>query len=72
MTPRGIKRISKIGGNTKCINQREEEFLPSAIREFNYRQAFTDALDDCIVDNKWKYAQFTDAVYIVCKASVDN
>lgn len=54
---------SKIGGNTKYINQREEEFLPSAIREFNYRQAFTNALDDCIVDNKWKYAQFTDAVY---------
>lgn len=54
---------SKIGGNTKYINQREEEFLPSAIREFNYRRAFTNALDDCIVDNKWKYAQFTDAVY---------
>lgn len=54
---------SKIGGSTKYINQREEEFLPSAIREFNYRQAFTGALDDCIVDNKWKYAQFTDAVY---------
>jgi len=54
---------AKIGGNTRYINQREEEFLPSAIREFNYRQAFTNALDDCIVDNKWKYAQFTDAVY---------
>lgn len=54
---------AKIGGNTKYINQREEEFLPSSIREFNYRQAFTSALDDCIVDNKWKYAQFTDAVY---------
>lgn len=54
---------AKIGGNTKYINQREEEFLPSAIREFNYRQVFTDALDNCIVNNKWKYAQFTDAVY---------
>lgn len=54
---------AKIGGNTKYINQREEEFLPSAIREFNYRQAFTNALDDFIVDNKWKYAQFTDSVY---------
>ncbi len=54
---------SKIGGNTKYINQREEEFLPSAIREFNYRQAFTNALDDCLVENKWKYAKFTDAVY---------
>ncbi len=54
---------AKIGGNTKYINQREEEFLPSAVREFNYRRAFTDALDHCIVDNKWKFAQFTDAVY---------
>jgi hypothetical protein len=54
---------AKIGGNTKYINQREQEFLPSAIREFNNRQAFTNALDDWIVDNKWKYAQFTDAVY---------
>jgi len=54
---------SKIGGNTKYINQREEEFLPSAIREFNYCETFTNALDHCIVDNKWKYAQFTDAVY---------
>ena len=53
----------KIGGNTKYINQREDEFLPSAIREFNYRRSFTNALDECIVDNKWKYPQFTDAVY---------
>ncbi|MEZ4778583.1 MAG: DNA-binding protein [Flavobacteriaceae bacterium] len=54
---------AKIGGATKYVNQREDEFLPSAIREFNYRQAFTDALDNYIVDNKWKFAQFTDAVY---------
>lgn len=54
---------AKIGGNTKYINQREQEFLPSAIREFNYRRALTSALDDCIADNKWKYPQFTDAVY---------
>lgn len=54
---------AKIGGNTKYINQREEEFLPSAIREFNYRETFTNALDNCIVENKWKYAHFTDAVY---------
>jgi hypothetical protein len=53
----------KVGGATKYINQREEEFLPSAIREFNYRQEFTNALDLYIVDSKWKYAQFTDAVY---------
>jgi hypothetical protein len=53
----------KIGGNTKYVNQREDEFLPSAIREFNYREVFTNALDECIVDNKWKYSQFTVAVY---------
>jgi hypothetical protein len=35
----------KLGGKTKYINQREEEFLPSAIREYNYRQEFTNALD---------------------------
>ena len=34
----------KIGGKTKFVNQREEEFLPSAIREYNYRQEFTNAL----------------------------
>ena len=28
----------KVGGKTKYINQREEEFLPSAIREFSYRE----------------------------------
>lgn len=54
---------TKIGGSTKYVNQREGEFLPSAIREYNYRESFTNALDSCIVDNKWKYAQFTDAVY---------
>lgn len=53
----------KVGGATKYINQREEEFLPSAIREYNYREEFTNALDQYIVDNKWKYSQLTDAVY---------
>jgi len=53
----------KIGGKTKYINQREEEFLPSAIREFNYRKEFTDALDFYITDNKFKYGQLTDRIY---------
>ncbi|GAC1703624.1 MAG: hypothetical protein NVS9B7_00700 [Flavisolibacter sp.] len=54
----------KIGGSTKYINQREEEFLPSAIREFNYRKEFTNALDQYIVENKFKYAQLTDKIYM--------
>jgi hypothetical protein len=53
----------KLGGKTKYINQREEEFLPSAIREYNYRQDFTNALDFYIVENKFKYGQLTDKIY---------
>lgn len=53
----------KLGGNTKYINQREEEFVPSAIREYNYRQEFTNALDAYITENKFKYAQLTDKIY---------
>lgn len=53
----------KLGGKTKYINQREEEFLPSAIREYNYREEFTNALDFYIADNKFKYAQLTDKIY---------
>ena len=53
----------KLGGKTKYINQREEEFLPSAIREYNYRQEFTNALDFYIVENKFKYSQLTDKIY---------
>lgn len=53
----------KLGGKTKYINQREEEFLPSAIREYNYRQEFTNALDFYIDNNKFKYSQLTDKIY---------
>lgn len=53
----------KLGGSTKYINQREEEFLPTAIREFNYRQEFTNAIDECVEDSKWKYGLLTDEVY---------
>lgn len=53
----------KLGGKTKYINQREEEFLPSAIREYNYRQEFTNALDFYIEGSKFKYGQLTDKIY---------
>lgn len=53
----------KLGGNTKYINQREDEFVPSAIREYNYRKEFTNALDFYIVENKFKYSQLTDKIY---------
>jgi hypothetical protein len=53
----------KLGGQTKYVNQREEEFLPSAIREYNYRQEFTNALDHYVAESKFKYSQLTDKIY---------
>lgn len=53
----------RLGGKTKYINQREEDFLPSAIREYNYRKEFTNALDFYIIENKFKYGQLTDKIY---------
>ena len=54
----------KLGGSTKYINQREEEFLSSAVREYNYRQEFTNALDKYIENSKFKYNQLTDKIYL--------
>jgi hypothetical protein len=53
----------KLGGSTKYINQREGEFVPAAIREINYRQEFTNAIDIFVVANKFKYGQLTDKIY---------
>lgn len=53
----------KLGGSTKYINQREEEFAPSAIREINYWKEFTNAVDAYVVVNKFKYSQLTDKIY---------
>lgn len=53
----------KLGGSTKYINQREDNFLPSALREFNYRKEFTNSIDFYITENKFKYSQLTDKIY---------
>ncbi|TAG12264.1 MAG: hypothetical protein EAZ41_04615 [Sphingobacteriia bacterium] len=42
----------RIGESTKFINQREEDFVPSALREFNYRKESTNALNAYIIDGK--------------------
>lgn len=51
------------GGHTKYINQRDEDYVLSAIQEENYRQQFTDALDYFVDGNKWKYPRFTNLIY---------
>lgn len=54
----------KTGGGTKYINQRDQNYLGSSLQEENYRRKFTDVLRDCVVDNRYKYAHFTDMIYV--------
>jgi hypothetical protein len=54
----------KVGGQTKYINQREDNYLPSAIKEFTYRQEFTNALDFYLeTSSNFKYATYTNKIY---------
>jgi len=54
----------RTGGGTKYINQRDEDFIQSAFIEENYRQQFTDALRDCVDMGNFKYALYTDKIYV--------
>ncbi|MFA6120903.1 MAG: DNA-binding protein [Sideroxydans sp.] len=55
---------SRTGGGTKYINQRDEDFLHSAFAGENYRKQFTDALKDCVAMGNFKYAVYTDKIYV--------
>lgn len=52
------------GGATRYINQRDEDFIQSAFIEENYRKQFTDALKDCVDMGNFKYALYTDKIYV--------
>jgi hypothetical protein len=54
----------RTGGGTKYINQRDEDFIQSAFIEENYRKQFTDALKDCVAMGNFKYALYTDKIYV--------
>ena len=54
----------KTGGGTKYINQRDKDFLFASIQEENYRKSFTRVLKEYVIDNRIKYAHFTDMIYI--------
>jgi hypothetical protein len=54
----------RTGGGTKYINQRDEDFIQSAFIEENYRKQFTDALKECVDMGNFKYALYTDKIYI--------
>lgn len=53
----------RTGGHTKFINQRDDQYLMASFQEQSYRKQFTDALDQYIVPNQWKYVRFTNLVY---------
>jgi hypothetical protein len=59
-----IDTINKrIGGSTKYINQRDEEFLVAITREPEYRKEFTNALNIYLEMGTMKYSIYTDAIY---------
>ena len=53
----------RAGGHTKFINQRDANYLLAAFQGENYRKQFTDALDQYVQGNQWKYARFTNLIY---------
>ncbi len=53
----------KTGGKTQYINQRDTDYLTSAIKEPIYRKQFTDALNQYVDMGNYKYALYTDKVY---------
>lgn len=54
----------KTGGSTKYINQRDKDFIFASLQEDNYRRQFTDALKRYVVEDRYKYAHFTDLIYV--------
>ena len=60
-----ISTISnRIGDNKKYVNQRDEDFISSWFEEENYRKQFTEALRDFIDMGNFKYAIYTDKIYV--------
>lgn len=53
----------KIGGSTKYINQRDEDFLNAITREPIYRKEFTNALNKYLDMGPIKYSIYTDTIY---------
>lgn len=53
----------KVGGQTKYINQRDEEYFVAILREPFYRKEFTNALSLYLDMGNAKYSIYTDAIY---------
>lgn len=53
----------RAGGYTKLINQRDENYIVSALQEENYRRQFTDELDKYVEVDRSIFARFTNLIY---------
>ncbi len=53
----------KTGGSTKYINQRDEDFLNTILKEPHYRKEFTSALSKYLDLGNFKYAVYTSKIY---------
>ena len=53
----------RAGGHTKFINQRDEDYLVASFKEESYRKQFTDALNEYVDANGWKFGKLTNAIY---------
>lgn len=53
----------KAGGNTKYINQRDDNYIIAAYYNEGYRQEFVDALKDYVEAGNTKYPNYTDKIY---------
>lgn len=53
----------KSGGSTKYINQRDEDFLSTILKEPHYRREFTHALNVYLDLGNFKYSVYTSKIY---------
>jgi hypothetical protein len=53
----------KAGGSTKYINQRDEDFLTTILKEPHYRKEFTEALNLYLDLGNFKYSHYTSKIY---------
>lgn len=54
----------KVGGGTKYINRRDANYLPTALKEVNYRKQLTSALRAYVDGHETNmYSQITNAIY---------
>jgi len=54
----------RAGGNTKYVNQRDEDFLQSTFIEENYRKQFANALIEYVDMGKIKFSIYTNKIYV--------